>query len=298
MWAFLIVVLQIALQSRLHLGDGIEPGFTPLHPEVFIEEGTVKPLDEPVALRAANFGFSMFDVFELKEQLIRVMVRPSAELSTIVGENGLDLEFVLLKERDNIVVQHMNSGHWHLVGVEPPPGVAAVAVDHGLEVDSADSLERTDHKGVYRNEIPGKTGMDMPFPELRTRFFQHPDLFFAELDLLSLDFTFKSQESLVSVEQVVPAPDASDTSRTDLHSLNLGHTGTAVSGVIQAMLSDGLFHRLWDPVRMGAFGSRHAVQESLRSIGLVVPPGFIELLAAVSAELAGFGNVAEFFSTF
>jgi len=261
----------------------------------------VKPLDEPVALRATDFGCSMLDLFELKEEPIRVMVVPPTELTAIVREDRLDLEFVFFKERDDIVVQHMNSGHWHLVGVEPPPGVSAVAVDHGLEVDSADSLERTNHKGVYRKEIPGKTGMDMPFPELRTRFFQHPDLFFAELDLLSLDFTFKSQESLVSVEQVVPAPDASDTSRTDLHSLKswfLGHTGTAVSGVIQAMLSDGLFHRLGHSVRMRTFGSWQAVQESLGAVGLEVTPDLVELLAAVAHDLTGFTDVAEFFSEF
>ena len=56
----------------------------------------MKPFDEPVTLRATDFGFSMLDVFELKEELIRVVVGPSAELAAIVGENGLDLELVFL----------------------------------------------------------------------------------------------------------------------------------------------------------------------------------------------------------
>jgi hypothetical protein len=78
----------------------------------------------------------------------------------------------------------------------------------------------------------------------------------------------------------------------------LGNTGAAVGRMIQAVLQDRVLHLLGYPVRMGSFGSGKSVKKSLGSVGLIVPPDLVELLPAVPADLAGFGNVAEFFSKF
>ena len=37
-------------------------------------------------------------------------------------------------------IEHMNRGHRQLAGVEPSPGVAAIAVQHGLQIHLANPL--------------------------------------------------------------------------------------------------------------------------------------------------------------
>ena len=78
----------------------------------------------------------------------------------------------------------------------------------------------------------------------------------------------------------------------------MGDAGAAVGRMVQTVLQNHIFHLLRYPVRMRAFGSGQAVEESLRSVGLVVPTDFIELLAAVPAKFAGFRDIAKFLSKF
>ena len=55
---------------------------------------------------------------------------------------------MLFEERQRVVVQDLNGGDRHLRRVEPSPDEAAEAVEHGLDVDLADALQRVPAKKV------------------------------------------------------------------------------------------------------------------------------------------------------
>lgn len=144
----------------------------------------MQPFDEAVALRLSDLGSVVLDLFELKEQLIRMLVFSAAELSAVVAEYRADFGVVRLEEGQHVIIEHMHGRDGQFVGVEAAPGVAAEAVDHGLQVDLADSLERTDEEGVDGDQFAGVMDFDMSFAELRAEAFQVANLIFGQLDLL------------------------------------------------------------------------------------------------------------------
>jgi len=71
----------------------------------------------------------------------------------------------------------MHRGDRQLACVEPGAGVAAVAVDRGLQIDLADALERADEEGVDGDQRAGVRGLDVALPELGREPFEQPRLF-------------------------------------------------------------------------------------------------------------------------
>ena len=66
-----------------------------------------------------------------------------ADQTTCVSDLGVGVE-----GRENLVVHDVHGGDRGLVGVEPAPGIAGVAIDGGLEIDLAHALDMADEKGV------------------------------------------------------------------------------------------------------------------------------------------------------
>lgn len=145
---------------------------------MFVQQRSVQLLDEPFALWPSHLGRAVLDLFELKEELIRVMILASAELSTSVAENRADLGVVGLEERQYVVVEHMYRRDGQFAGVEAASGVTAEAVDDGLKIDFANTLESTDEEGVDSDQFAGVMDFDMPFAELRAEAFQMANLIF------------------------------------------------------------------------------------------------------------------------
>ena len=77
----------------------------------------------------------------------------------------------------------MDGGDRQLARVEPRPGVAAVAVDRGLQIELADALKGADEKRVDRDQGPGVGRLDVALVELGREALQQPGLLFAEFDL-------------------------------------------------------------------------------------------------------------------
>src|SRR5690606_8593419 len=84
---FGVVAFKVSIEVNLHFVEALIPFLAALDAEVLVQQGLVQPFDEPVGLRAADFGRAVFDLFELEEDLVRVAVRPAAELAAIVGED-------------------------------------------------------------------------------------------------------------------------------------------------------------------------------------------------------------------
>ncbi len=108
----------------------------------------------------------MLNPLQLQEQLVGVMVRAPAELAPVVRQDGIDPRLVSLEERQDRFVEHMDRGHRQLAGVEPSPGVAAVAVQHGLQIHLAHPLECADEEGVDRHQFPGVVNLNLAFAKL------------------------------------------------------------------------------------------------------------------------------------
>ena len=82
------------------------------------------------------------------------MVRAPAELAPIVRQDGMETRASMsLEERQDRFVEHMDRGHRQLAGVEPSPGVAAVAVQNGLQIHLAHPW--CADEGVDRHQFPG-----------------------------------------------------------------------------------------------------------------------------------------------
>lgn len=140
----------------------------------------MQPLDKAVALRPAYLGGSVLNPLQLQEQLVGMMVRAPAELAPVVRQDGIDPRLMGFKERQYRFVEHMDRGDWQLAGVEPPPSVAAVAVQHGF----AYPLERADEEGIDRHQFPGVVDLNLAFSELGAEALEQANLLVVELNSL------------------------------------------------------------------------------------------------------------------
>ena len=142
-WALGIVADEIGVENGLHLINGLEPGGPAFDAEVFVEKGAMQALDDVVGLRPLDPGSAVFDVFQLQEQLVGVLVGTALELAAIVGQNHLDPGVLSLEGGQRVGVHQVHGSDWQLGGVGPGPSAARVAVHGGLQVDFADTLGST-----------------------------------------------------------------------------------------------------------------------------------------------------------
>lgn len=208
---------EVVIQILLHLFHGFVPLGASLDAEMFVQQRSVKPLDEAIALRPSHLGRAVLDLFELEEQLIWVMIFAAAEFSAVVAQHRADPGIVRLEEGQHVVVEHMNGRDGQLVGVQAPPGVAAEAVDDGLQVDLADAFECADEEGIDGHQLTGVVYLYMALAELRTEALQMAHLVIGQFDLLLACGLLEAKETLMAREQVMASPDASDARRADLN---------------------------------------------------------------------------------
>ena len=91
-----------------------------------------------------------------------------------------------------------------------------MAVDDGLQVDLADTLQHTDEERIDRDQGAGVRGLDMPLAELRAEALEQPGLLGRELDRPLGGGLLQPQEPLVLRQQVVAAPNPAHATRADL----------------------------------------------------------------------------------
>jgi hypothetical protein len=126
---------EIGVERRLHLLDGLEPDLAALDAEVLVQQGPVQSLDDPVGLRPLHPGLAVLDALQLEEEFVGVLVLAPAELASVVRQHRLDGRPFGLEGRQHVPVERRHGGDRQLVWVELRPGVAAVAVDGGLELE-------------------------------------------------------------------------------------------------------------------------------------------------------------------
>ncbi len=62
--------------------------------------------------------------------------------------------------------------------------MAAIAVQHGLQIHLTDPLERADEEGVDRHQFPGVVDLYLTFSELGTEALEQANLLVIELNRL------------------------------------------------------------------------------------------------------------------
>ena len=128
MWAFRVVDHEVGVQVGLHLGHRLVELLAALDSEVLVQERAVQSLDEAVALRPANLGGPVLDLFELQEQHVWVLIGPPAVLTAVVRQDGRDRGAVLVEERQHRVVEGLDRRQGDLAGVQLARGVVAVGI--------------------------------------------------------------------------------------------------------------------------------------------------------------------------
>ena len=103
----------------------------------------MQSLDKAVALRPAHPGCPVLNPLQLQEQLVGMVVRAPTELAPVIRQDGID----------------------------PRPGVATVAVQHGLQIHLANPLERADKEGVDRHQFSGVVNLNLAFAKLGAKAF-------------------------------------------------------------------------------------------------------------------------------
>lgn len=91
MGAFGVVGDEPFVENGLHLIDGLEPCPPAFDAEVLVEHSAVEALDDAVGLPSPGLGLPVFDLLELQEEFVWVLVRPATELAAVVGQNDVDL---------------------------------------------------------------------------------------------------------------------------------------------------------------------------------------------------------------
>ncbi len=59
------------------------------------------------------------------------------------------------------LIEHMDRGHRQFSGVELSPGVAAVAVQHGLQIYLTHLLENANEDVIYCHQFPGVVNLNL-----------------------------------------------------------------------------------------------------------------------------------------
>jgi hypothetical protein len=236
------------------------------------------------------------DALELQEQFVRVAVGAATELAAVVAQHCVDGSAVRLEGRQDVAVEQLHRSERQLVGIEPGPGVARMAVDRGLQVDLADPFQHADEEGVDRDQSPGVRRLDVALAELRAEALEQADLLVGELELALGGGLLEAQQALVLGEQAVALPDAAHAAGRDLQAAQhelLRNPQRAVAGMGERVVE----HRLLDlgnhPVGVRRAGAGQAVEQAVGAVGLEVAPNLIELLARVAHHAASFADVAE-----
>src|SRR5437867_4259633 len=125
------------------------------------------------------------------------------------------------------------------------------------------------------------------------------DLLLTEDEGAVLGDSFQPQEALVPGLEVVAQPDAADPGSPDVDSLQAQFVGDALgalSGKGQGVVQDLLFDLRRDPIRMRSSRSALFLYESRDASHLEGALDLVESVPVIAYDLAGLGDVAQFFS--
>lgn len=291
-----VVCNEPIIEHGLHLLDGLEPGSPPLDTEVLVEHGAMEALDYAVGLRTLDPCGAVFDLFQLQEELIGMLIWPPQN-SRPLSESTTSILPPWASKVGSTSLLSVYGGNRQLGGVESGPGMAGMAIDGRLHVDLADPLQSADEEGVDRHQRLGMAGLDMALPELGREALQEFDLFLRERDLALGGLFLQAQQTLGFGEQIVALPHPANAAGGDLQPLQaqfpLDAWG-AVAGMVEGVGEHRRLNLGRHPVGVRTSRAGQTIDQAIGAISLEVASDLVELLPGIAHHLAGSRYVRKF----
>ena len=79
-----IVPFEIDIQILLHLTKSFIELGSALNPEMIVQECPMKSFDKSIALGSADLCISMINPLQLQKELIRMLIRPATEFTSVI----------------------------------------------------------------------------------------------------------------------------------------------------------------------------------------------------------------------
>jgi len=256
----------------------------------------VEPLDDAVGLRASRLGAAVVDVLDREVEFVFVGLGGAAVFGAAVGQHPAQLEFLLVEEGHDAIVEQIGRGDRGLAVIKLGEAELAVGVDEGLLVDAPDTLQRADIEGVLRAAIAWAFALEFAV-RLLVQFgsFKSRDLRFGEHQAILGALGLEGLEPLVHGLEVVALPDAADAGGGDGHAALpefVGDPHLAERRLLDGEFDDSLFDRRLDAVLQHRLAPGHFRQRDFAAF-LVEFLEAVEAVAAVAHDLAGLGDIAQ-----
>ncbi len=123
-------MLKVLVKVILHFLNRLIEFSPTSNSEMLIKKCSMQTLNISITLRPADLRCPMLNFFKLKKQFKRMLIRTTAVFTAIVRQHCFNLNIVLFKERQHIIVKRLNRSHRNLGRVHPSPCIPAVAIDH------------------------------------------------------------------------------------------------------------------------------------------------------------------------
>ena len=95
---------------------------------------------DTVGLRALHLGPGVVDILDGEVELIFVTIVGTAILGATIGQDPIDMDRVVVEERDHPIIEDVGRGQRRLACVELGKAHLGVGVDHRLLIDPPDAL--------------------------------------------------------------------------------------------------------------------------------------------------------------
>lgn len=127
----------------------------------FVPQRAVYALDETVGARRRDFAGSVLDACPGERQLVRTLLRVSAELAAVADQDGADLDAKGLIEGQHTVDQGIGGSDRILTSIDLGEGQRAASVDHDLDVDLAHPIGRASVESGSFQELTAGLRLDV-----------------------------------------------------------------------------------------------------------------------------------------
>ena len=236
----------------------------------------------------------MLDLVERQVELVRVALG-AAELAAVVGEHRPHRQIQVAVERQDLVVQHGHRRLRLLGDVQEAEAVAAVGVDHRVQVDPPDALERADHEGVGREQLARRPALDVALAKARIELLEEGDLLGREFDRLPRGLGLQGQPALLAGAELALVQKLMDGDRRHPPAFQSKHglqPVAAVRRVLERQLQEPRHHLDRRGHRM-ALRHRRQVLEAIQTLQLEAALPVVEAGPVDAAAAARLADVAE-----
>lgn len=126
-----------------------------------VENSFVKPLADTVRLRRTRLCFGVVNIFDRQVKLILVMLPIAAVFRAAIGQDTKQANVFGFKKRQHFIIEDIRCDERVFPIVKFDECDSRISINKGLLVDSADTFQIADIKGILRSQIAGMFSFDL-----------------------------------------------------------------------------------------------------------------------------------------